>query len=157
MTLSHCLRFLSRPINLTLSLPIAKVHGLVLSTDDHWIGTIIEAWWHQQWVHNWRQWITLSLNLSMAKQWEIGPQSPSPIHVWRADTPTLVQTQCRHQYMLHIFFIVMALRFPRDGISIFCGSYISFEGMSYSGLGSHHPFSAPCIAISLCIPTIPWR
>lgn len=36
-------------------------------------------------------------------------------------------------------------------ISIFPGSYSSSEGMSSLGLGSHHPFSAPCTAISLYI------
>lgn len=60
------------------------------------------VWWCSQWVHNWRQWLPLSQNPSVANNsaWRIGSGEPIPDSWLLIDRSGLVQAKCRQLQLL---------------------------------------------------------
>lgn len=61
------------------------------------LGLPTGTWWGHQWVHNWRWWIILSLNLSVVNSSRVGDGSPPQALLLQTNIqrPFLMQTQCQ--------------------------------------------------------------
>lgn len=58
------------------------------------LGLPMGTWWGHQWVHNWRQWIILLLNLFVVNSSRVGDGSPQALLLQTIQRPFLMRTQC---------------------------------------------------------------
>lgn len=116
------------------------------------------AWWGHQWAPNWRQWPSLSLNLSVASMSRLKARAlGSPSFIQTGLWVLLVQVQCENSQLCG-FKVTMAVSCPFPYLSV---SHILSSSSKHSwnlgaslGMSTQPPPTPSCMSLWASVLTL---